>query len=205
MVAETRGLVQHIGHPPVPVDDAVAAAARASTTPEPCPTTRCIRIPGRASRARPLCAAAPRCERWHSVSRLGPNWQTRLPGHRYAGVPIRRFHAGRRDRRHAAGEPPVPGAGAAGWRHHRHGAGHFARRDKPIAELTVRVTPGDDVVALLVRTAMRKSSTASRQTAADASASAQRAIHLRRDRPTESAARRSGSMASMAPPERSRA
>jgi len=33
MVAETRGLVQHFGHRPVSVDDAVAAAARASTTP----------------------------------------------------------------------------------------------------------------------------------------------------------------------------
>jgi putative flavoprotein involved in K+ transport len=26
-----------------------------------------------------------RCERWHSFTLLSPNWQTRLPGHRYAG------------------------------------------------------------------------------------------------------------------------
>ena len=26
-----------------------------------------------------------RSERWHSFTLLSPNWQTRLPGHRYAG------------------------------------------------------------------------------------------------------------------------
>ena len=26
-----------------------------------------------------------RCERWHSFTLLSPNWQTRLPGHRYTG------------------------------------------------------------------------------------------------------------------------